>query len=303
MKIFAAFPSKYLKAADLHDKHVQAVMSHVLLEEVENKDGAELLPVLYFERVPKGMILNKTNATTIADAYGDETDIWKGMPIILFPAMVAFGANTVEAIRMKSPSAAERIRAIKESPHADTLGEHMLEQRLNAGAETKPAAPVTAETMARAREVFLTKKPTPRPVIHDANGVIWDETEERPATEAETAELQNSMLRANAALETRRVLRGAPPPDDLDIPAALDRRVKQEPTVRERLLAEIPALATARDCLAWGLEMDRLATGLPKAERDQISEALLARQTSLLDAHVRPSPHQRRLFPIEGGAR
>jgi hypothetical protein len=40
MRIFAAFPSKYLKAADLHDKHVSAIMSHVLLEEIANKDGA-----------------------------------------------------------------------------------------------------------------------------------------------------------------------------------------------------------------------------------------------------------------------
>src|SRR5258708_5408711 len=105
MKIFAAFPSKYLKAADLHDKQIQAVMSHVLLEELQNKDGTDLCPILYFDGVSRGMVLNKTNAKVIAAAYGDETDEWAGKPIVLFPAMVAYGAETVEAIRLKVPGA------------------------------------------------------------------------------------------------------------------------------------------------------------------------------------------------------
>ena len=83
MKIFACFPSKYLKAADLQDKHITAVMSHVALEEVRDVDEAKMLPVLYFQAVPKGMVLNKTNAKTISSAYGEETDHWSDMPIVL----------------------------------------------------------------------------------------------------------------------------------------------------------------------------------------------------------------------------
>jgi len=94
--------------------------------------------------------------------------------------------------------------------------------------------------MARAREVFATRKPTPRPkvapiqdVMHDADGVVWEETGERPMTPAErteqlTTQLKESLARANAALDERREARGATKPDDdgLDIPAAFDRRLK-----------------------------------------------------------------------------
>ncbi len=240
MKILAAFPSKYLKAADLHDKHVSAIMSHVLLEEVANKDGTELLPILYFNGVSKGMVLNRTNAKVISAAYTDETDAWQGMPIVLFPAMVAFGAETVEAIRVKAPSAAERIRAINESAHKETLGQHMVEQFHDRPISTAWVPPATSEAdMARAREVFAMRKPTPRPkvapiqdVMHDADGVVWEETGERPLTPAErteqlTAQLKESLTRANAALDERREARGAMNPDDgLDIPAAFDRRPK-----------------------------------------------------------------------------
>lgn len=239
MKIFAAFPSKYLKAADLHDKHIKVVMSHVMLEELVNKDGTELCPILYFKGVPKGMVLNKTNAKAIAQVYTDETEAWAGMPIVLFPAMVAFGAETVEAIRIKAsgyssggPSAAERIRAINESPHKETLGEHMLEQTLdrpmNAAAWTTPDTSEAA--MARAKEIWATKKPTPRPKVTLAQDVIWDETAERPMTPAErtellTEQLKESLARANAALDERREARGATKPDDdgLGIPTFLQR--------------------------------------------------------------------------------
>lgn len=243
MKIFACFPSKYLKAADLHDRHVSATMSHVMLEEVTNKDGSEMCPILYFQGIPKGMVLNITNSKTLDAIYGDETEAWKGMPIVLFPAMVAFGAETVPAIRMKAPSAAERIRHINESPHKEALGEHMLEQRLDRPMNTAWVPPATSDAdMARARQVFDTKKPMPRPkvmplaeamAIHAADGVVWDETAEhlrapgprhdneaarehdqdgvvweangeRPLTDEEKIEaFRQSLQRANAAMDER----------------------------------------------------------------------------------------------------
>jgi hypothetical protein len=162
------------------------------------------------------------------------------MPIVLFPAMVAFGAETVEAIRIKVPSAAERIKAINESAHKDALGEHMVEQIHDRPmtASMMPYTPTPAD-MDRAKEVWRTKKPTPRPkvfafqdVMHDADGVVWEETSERPLTPAErteqlTAQLKESLARANAALDERREARGATKPDDgLDIPAVFDRRSK-----------------------------------------------------------------------------
>lgn len=216
MKIFAAFPSKYLKPADLQDKHVTAEMDYVLMEEVENRDGqVEMKPVLYFKGQRRGLILNVTNSKTIANLYGDETDAWKGMPIVLFSAMVDAWGETVASIRMKRPSSASMIRAFKESPFGEELADRMHEDRESYEGQAKPPAELTPENLERAKEVFAKRntkntltppKPRPTPI----NEVIWDEAEERAPTEEETLELQNSMLRANAALETRRVLRSVP---------------------------------------------------------------------------------------------
>jgi arabinogalactan endo-1,4-beta-galactosidase len=101
MKISSAFPSKYLRAADLDDRQVKVAISQITMEEVGT--GEEPKPVLYFEGKDKGVVLNKTNASTIAAVYGDDTDDWIGAEIILFGAMVDFQGRSVAAIRCKIP--------------------------------------------------------------------------------------------------------------------------------------------------------------------------------------------------------
>lgn len=112
MRISDAFPSTYLKAADLRGQNVNVVMSHVNMEEVG--DGHK--PIVYFQGKDKGLVLNKTNANNIVAAYGEDTDDWAGGKLILFPAMVDFQGKTVEAIRVRVPprkpaAAAQRAQA------------------------------------------------------------------------------------------------------------------------------------------------------------------------------------------------
>jgi hypothetical protein len=103
MKIMGAFPSKYLSAADLQDKPHTLIMQRV---EMETIGGDDKKPVLYFSKSQKGLVLNKTNSKQIAAQYGDDTDEWEGKPIVLFPAMVDYKGDTVEAIRVRAPKAA-----------------------------------------------------------------------------------------------------------------------------------------------------------------------------------------------------
>jgi hypothetical protein len=103
MRISDAFPSKYIKASDLQDRNINVVINRVELEEVGD---AERKPVLYFQGKAKGLVLNKTNSRAIAAAYGDDTAGWEGRPLILFPAMVDFRGDTVEAIRVRLPKPA-----------------------------------------------------------------------------------------------------------------------------------------------------------------------------------------------------
>jgi hypothetical protein len=99
MKVSEAFPSQYLKAADLNGRNVTLTIKNVDLETI----GDDRKPVAYFEGKEKGLVLNKTNANTIAFAYGDDMDEWRGGEIIIFPTTTDFQGRTVDAIRVKIP--------------------------------------------------------------------------------------------------------------------------------------------------------------------------------------------------------
>jgi hypothetical protein len=99
MRISAAFPSDFLRAADLEGKQVKVVISHVEMRDV----GGEPKPVLFFQNKDKGVVLNKTNANTISQAYGDDTDEWPGAEVVLYETMVDFQGRSTAAIRMRIP--------------------------------------------------------------------------------------------------------------------------------------------------------------------------------------------------------
>lgn len=107
MLISQAFPSEFLKAADLQDRTVTVVMDHVELKDVG--DGTK--PVLYFQGKDKGLCLNKTNSNNIALVYGDDTDDWAGKELMLYPTMVDFQGRSVPAIRVKVPPPKDRAKA------------------------------------------------------------------------------------------------------------------------------------------------------------------------------------------------
>ena len=65
--------------------------------------GEDTKPVLYFEEKEKGLVLNKTNANTIAAAYGEETDDWVGAEIVLYETMVEFQGQRKPGIRCLVP--------------------------------------------------------------------------------------------------------------------------------------------------------------------------------------------------------
>ena len=94
------YPSKYLKAHDLGGKTVKATIRHVLVEKI----GSDTKPVLYFKGKEKGMVLNKTNAFTVSQAFGMDTDDWGGGEIEIFAAFVDFQGKQVEGLRIRLPS-------------------------------------------------------------------------------------------------------------------------------------------------------------------------------------------------------
>lgn len=100
MRISEAFPSEFLKAADLQGRTVRATINVVEMKDI----GGDHKPVIYFQGREKGLVLNKTNGSTISYAYGDDTDAWSGAPIELFPQSVPFNGQMVPAIRVRIPA-------------------------------------------------------------------------------------------------------------------------------------------------------------------------------------------------------
>ena len=93
MKISQLVPSKYVKAADLNGKTVTLIIAKLVLEELGHGAEKERKAVLYFQKATKGLVLNRTNAMTIASLYGDESDEWAGKRISIYPTRIrAFGA-------------------------------------------------------------------------------------------------------------------------------------------------------------------------------------------------------------------
>ncbi len=104
-----AFPSNWLKAADLNNRTIKVKIDKVAFEEIgQNKDKK---PVMYFEKVQKGLILNKTNATEIAATHGDQMEGWTGKEIELFSMMVPFQGQNVPSIRVRAVAEAEVVEA------------------------------------------------------------------------------------------------------------------------------------------------------------------------------------------------
>lgn len=97
MDINAAFPSTYLKAADLQGRNVPVIIEYVEMEDI----GGDHKPVIHFKGKERGLVLNKTNASTIAQMHGSDTDGWAGKSITLFASQTDFQGRSVPCIRVR----------------------------------------------------------------------------------------------------------------------------------------------------------------------------------------------------------
>jgi hypothetical protein len=96
------FPSKYFKASDCEDGELTLTIDSLRRELIGQGSQAEEKYVLYFEGEDRGLVLNKTNSTTIARLHGEDTNDWIGKQITLFATEVPFQGEVVDALRVRS---------------------------------------------------------------------------------------------------------------------------------------------------------------------------------------------------------
>ena len=112
MKVNLMFPNKYLKADDLGSKDWTMTISKVTGEDLQQNDGTKKGAFLvYFSETAdsalknhsdeKRLVLNKTNAKSIAKQHGNDTDNWIGKKIVVYATTCkAFGSD-VDCIRVR----------------------------------------------------------------------------------------------------------------------------------------------------------------------------------------------------------
>ena len=100
MKGTELFPGKYLRAADLGTAEPIVTIDRVGMETL----GDDSKAVVYFKGKERGIVLNKTNWTSIVDITGqDDSDNWTGHKVKLYVAKVEFQGKRVPAIRIDNP--------------------------------------------------------------------------------------------------------------------------------------------------------------------------------------------------------
>ena len=98
MKANELCPSPHLEAADFKGDTVVTIKA-VDFKEVGDEKVTK--GVVYFDELPRGLVLNRTNVKRIIALHGNETDDWKGKKITLYPSETDFGGKTVDCIRVR----------------------------------------------------------------------------------------------------------------------------------------------------------------------------------------------------------
>lgn len=97
------FPGKYLTAEDLKGKDVTVTICKVVIEDLPVKGSKQKKRscVIGFEKAKKELVVNVTNADSIAALHGKKAEDWIGKPITLYPTTTTFGREIVSCIRIR----------------------------------------------------------------------------------------------------------------------------------------------------------------------------------------------------------
>jgi hypothetical protein len=107
------YPSDYLAAFDLAGKDMTLTILTISKQELQLRNGGKKVkPVLTFKETPKKVVLNVTNAESIAIMHGNKAEAWVGRQVTFFPTQVPVGRTMADAIRVRETA-----------PHPSRAGE------------------------------------------------------------------------------------------------------------------------------------------------------------------------------------
>lgn len=96
-------PSDYIAAVECKGRDVALTIAGIEREDLQIRGGKkERKPVMTFRETKKKLVLNKTNASVIADLHGTEAEGWVGKRIVIYPTTTQCGREEVECIRIRN---------------------------------------------------------------------------------------------------------------------------------------------------------------------------------------------------------
>ena len=106
--------SEYVSSSDLQGREIRVRITHVGFEEVQSpEEGAKQKLVANLQGKKKRLVLNKTNAETLAALTGsDETDRWINLEVVLYPVRTTFKGKEVDGVRLRGITAPTSAPAI-----------------------------------------------------------------------------------------------------------------------------------------------------------------------------------------------
>lgn len=140
--------SDFLKAEDIGSNFWTATISAI---DMKNFDDGSRKLMVSFQELEKNLVLNKTNADTISDLYGRNTDGWMGHQVMLFTMPVDYQGKKVQAIRVRAP--AQQQAMPQRQP-----GQMQPQANTNMGgynpAQQSPQRPLTAQPVPAGAQPF-----------------------------------------------------------------------------------------------------------------------------------------------------
>jgi len=107
ISVSQTYPSRFLSPTDV-TRPIAVTINAVTVEEFRQRNGTqEPRIVLAFRGARKVMILNKTQANTLAALFGDNAEEWINRTVQLQPARAQNGKDTVAVMRPPTPAAPE----------------------------------------------------------------------------------------------------------------------------------------------------------------------------------------------------
>ena len=103
MNINEYYSGQFAKASDLQGRTVRRRIVDAIPAQVAGKHRLALILADEAGTIGgKKLLLNVTNARALGEAFGPESDAWKGRMIEIYPAMTDYAGHQVPALRVRT---------------------------------------------------------------------------------------------------------------------------------------------------------------------------------------------------------